>query len=185
MVLCYHRVLFLNQNACKTKIKGKYLYITLVKDLSNDIMVKIRQNKGVSNVELLKTMEEKITYVETLTSLATANEKITESQKLVVYNIAANYGVPEQYVERIWDKVKRKYKTEDVLAPMGNVDENIKLALIQELVMIFLVSGKYKQEKSHLIEICQLLKINIKLEAIKDHVQKLLAESQKAQGKSN
>lgn len=131
-------------------------------------------------MELFKTMEERVTYVETLTSLATANEKITDSQKLVVYNIAANYGIPEEYVERIWDKVRRKYEVKDILASMEKVDPNVKLMLIQELVMIFLVSGKYQQEKKFLIQICKGLEVNIKLEEIKEHVQNLIKERNKA-----
>ena len=115
-------------------------------------------------MELFKTLEDRIIYVETLTSIATSGEKITESQKMVVYNILKNYGIPEEYASRIWSKVQKKYSIEEILQPMEALDPNIKLLLVQELVMIFLVSGKYKDEKSKLLQICKMLNTYIKLE---------------------
>ncbi|SHK51709.1 hypothetical protein [Desulforamulus aeronauticus] len=131
-------------------------------------------------MELFKSLEDKITYVETLTALATANEKITESQKLVVYNIARNYNIPEEYVDRIWEKVRRKYSLAEILAPMLTQDSNIKLLLIQELIMIFIVSNKYLEHKSMLRELCQTLNIDIKLEDIKNHVLQALKEREQS-----
>lgn len=131
-------------------------------------------------MELFKSLEDRVIYVETLTALATAKEKITESQKLVVFNIAKNYNIPEEYVDRIWDKVRRKYSLAEILAPMLTQDPIIKLHLVQELVMIFIVSSKYVEHKSMLREICKILNIHIKLEDIKNHVLQALKEREQS-----
>jgi hypothetical protein len=131
-------------------------------------------------MELFKSLEDKITYVETLTALATANEKITESQKLVVYNIAKNYNIPEDYADRIWGKVRQKNSVTEVIEPIVDQDPNIKLLLLQELVMIFLVSGKYQEQKSMLIQLCQLLNIEVKLEDVKKYVLQALKEREQS-----
>lgn len=132
-------------------------------------------------MEMLKSVEEKLLYVETLTRLAIANEKITDSSKLVIYNILSNYDLPHEYGERILRNIGQKASIEDILIPIKEKNLDFKLLLIQELVMLNLVSGTYHKEKKKLIEICILLNINVKLENIKEHVLSILKEREMMQ----
>lgn len=125
-------------------------------------------------MELFQTLEDKLTYVKTLTLLATTNEKITDTQKTFVYNIVKNYNLPEEYVEKIWQSLRRKSTIEDILEPIKEKSDDYKMLLLQELVMIFLVSDTYIARKPLLLSVCRILDINIKLSAIKDHVQKYI-----------
>ena len=125
-------------------------------------------------MELFQTLEDKLTYVKTLTLLATTNEKITDTQKTFVYNIVKNYNLPEEYVEEIWQSLRRKSTIEDILEPIKEKSDDYKMLLLQELVMIFLVSDTYIARKPLLLSVCRILDINIKLSAIKDHVQKYI-----------
>lgn len=125
-------------------------------------------------MELFKTQEDKLTYVKTLASLATMNEKITDTQKIFVYNIVKNYNLPEEYVEEIWQSLRKKRTIEEILEPIKDKSSDYKVILLQELVMIFLVSDSYLERKPLLINVCKLLDIDIKLSAIKEHVQQYI-----------
>lgn len=125
---------------------------------------------------MFKTVEDKVLYVETLTSIATSGEKITDSSKILVYNILQNYGLPQEYADRIWKKIRQKNGLEEILLPIKDKEPDFKLLLVQELVMLYLANGSYNQEKKKLIEICTILNINVKLESIKEYVQGILKE---------
>lgn len=125
---------------------------------------------------MFKTVEDKVLYVETLTSIATSGEKITDSSKILVYNILQNYGLPQEYADRIWKKIRQKAGLAEILLPIKDKEQEFKLLLVQELVMLHLANGRYNQEKKKLIEICTFLNINIKLENIKEYVQGMLKE---------
>lgn len=132
-------------------------------------------------MELFKNLEDKVNYVEALTCLATASEKITDTKKTFVFDIVANYGISEEYVEKIWDSLRRKKKTADILAPLSEADQNVKLMLVQELITIFLISGKYLEEKPRLIEVMKIFGLNIKLGSLKEYVAKNLKRINQAE----
>lgn len=125
-------------------------------------------------MDIFKSIEDKLLYVETLVSLATYNEKITATQKSFVFNIVKNYNLPEETVEPIWKKIQTKSSLEQLLEPVKIQVMDFKLMLLQELIMIFLITNRYNAEKPRLVKMCQILDINVKLSDLKSHVQKLM-----------
>lgn len=126
-----------------------------------------------------KTEEEKVTYVETLTALVSIGENINESHKILIYNILRNYDLPETYADRVWKKVRSKVKLEEIMMPIKAMDMDVRLLLVQELIMMHLASGTYQQAKDKLINVCRELEVPVKLEALKEHVQNVLKSNNK------
>lgn len=128
---------------------------------------------------LFKATEDKVKYVEVLVSLITLDEKITDSNKIFIYNILSNYQLPEEYAERIWKKICPKREYTEIILPIINEDYNVREHLIKELVLVFTASGKYQKQKTMLVDLCNKLNINTKLEIIKNQVLEYLKQNKK------
>lgn len=119
-------------------------------------------------MQLFTNMGEKLNYVTALILILSYSEKITEEHRKLVSAILARYELSEENVDRIFDLMKRKLSLNNILAPIQ--DNNQKALLIQELIAYTYLSGKYREEKFRLLEICKLMGITTKLEDIKKMV---------------
>lgn len=103
--------------------------------------------------------EEKKSYVEALTYIATLEDGICEDEKAYFVDIATKYGLSQEDTESSWIEISNASDIEQILKPINR--REVKLLLIYELIAMCYADGNYSAvEKEGMSKIASLLDVN-------------------------
>lgn len=101
-------------------------------------------------VEVIKNIDEKTAYIETLVKFAGVDGKIHSKEKEYIRNVAIAHGVPEDTLKRSFaDAEKKQY--DKIVAPLRKRRQ--KLLLISDLVGVGYADGEYTDIEKQEIQV--------------------------------
>ena len=125
-------------------------------------------------MDLIPDMDERIAYVKTLIHMASIDEKMLETEKEQINQLAQLYQIPGDRMQEIWDYMQGKTDLQAVISQIQS--RKTKLMLLYELLTVCYADNTYgPAEQIGMNEICGMLGI----ETDKRHkLEELVAASQ-------
>ncbi|MDK2936552.1 MAG: hypothetical protein PWP62_1560 [Eubacteriaceae bacterium] len=123
--------------------------------------------------------KEKISYIQTLMYMVSADGKITAEETEMFYSIARNNNMSDELIEQNLKEIIDGKRISDIVIDIEQ--RNTKLMLLYELILICYIDRDYTEiERETVEEIAQLMKIETK----KIHeLESIINESQELQNK--
>lgn len=130
-------------------------------------------------VKMILEEKEKISYIQTLMYMVSADGKITAEETEMFYSIARNNNMSDELIEQNLKEIIDGKRISDIVIDIEQ--RNTKLMLLYELILICYIDRDYTEiERETVEEIAQLMKIETK----KIHeLESIINESQELQNK--